>query len=292
MSTMGGAAQACCKFHKTGHCKFGQNCRHFHSFTVCSVANCDKKCPNRHPKPCHNHARFGRCKFGSSCSYLHCDSATANDALADDVNDLKEALKQVMQILKAKEDQIQMLEEKMLTVIANANISSTSDASFPSLEKMRSEVCEDSLQVSLLDVRREEPPPAPSVSTSDRVFNSPDQCQYWLCDFTSPSESVMNRHIVDAHTIDSNFTYPSSNVKTICGYDIGPQDQFPDCDECDEEFSLDHAFAMHLFNSHKVGFDCVHCHKYLPGGDEMYSVHLQLCKAPCDGHPRCPCKYP
>ena len=85
---------------------------------------------------------------------------------------------------------------------------------------MRSEVCEDSLQVSLLDVRREEPPPAPSVSTSDRVFNSPDQCQYWLCDFTSPSESVMNRHIVDAHTIDSNFTYPRSNVKTICGYDM------------------------------------------------------------------------
>ena len=106
-----------------------------------------------------------------------------------------------------------------------------------------------------------------------------------------PSESVMNRHIVDAHTIDSNFTYPSSNVKTICGYDIGPQDQFPDCDECDEEFSLDHAFAMHLFHSHKVGFDGVHRHQYLPGGDEMYSVHLQLCKAPCDGHPRCPCKY-
>ena len=157
---------------------------------------------------------------------------------------------------------------------------------------MRSKVCEDSLQVSLLDEQREEPPPAPSVSTSDRVFNSTDQCQYWLCDFTSPSESAMNRHIVDAHTIDSNFTYPSSNEKTICGYDIGPQDQYPDCDECDEEFSLDHAFAMHLFNSHKVGFDCVHCHKYLPGGDEMYSVHLQLCKAPCDGHPRCPCKYP
>ena len=71
---MGGAAQSCCKFHKSGHCKFGQNCHHFHSFTVCSVANCDKKCSNRHPKPCRNHARFGRCKFGSSCSYLHCDS--------------------------------------------------------------------------------------------------------------------------------------------------------------------------------------------------------------------------
>ena len=64
-----------------------------------------------------------------------------------------------MQILKAKEDQIQMLEDKMLTVIANANISSASDTSFQSPEKMRSKVCEDSLQVSLMDEQREESPP-------------------------------------------------------------------------------------------------------------------------------------
>ena len=101
-----------------------------------------------------------------------------------------------MQILKAKEDQIQMLEDKMLTVIANANISSASDTSFPSPKKMRSEVCEDSLKVSLMNEQREEPPPAPSVSTSARVFNSPDQ--YWLCDFISTSENIMNQHIVDA----------------------------------------------------------------------------------------------
>ena len=291
MSKMGGAAQVSCKFHKTGHCKFGQNCRHFHSQTICSVANCDKKCLDRHPKPCRSYARLSRCKFGSNCSYLHCDSDPANDTLIDDVKELKEALKQVMQNLKAKEDQIQMLEEKMLTVIANANISFASDTSLPSPEKMRSEVCEDSLQVSLMDEEREESSPVPSASPSARRFNSSDQCQYWLCEFKSTSEKVMNQHIVDAHTIDSNFTYPSSNEKTICGYDIGPQDQFPDCEECDEEFYLDQAFAMHLYNSHKVGYDCVHCSKYLPGDDELYSVHLQLCTAPCDGHPRCPCRY-
>ena len=122
MSTMGGAAQISCKFHKTGHCKFGQNCRHFHSNTICSAANCDTKCPDRHPKPCRIYARPGRCKFGSSCSYLHCNSPALNDTLADDVKELNEALKQVMQILKAKEDEIQMLEEKIHTVIANANI--------------------------------------------------------------------------------------------------------------------------------------------------------------------------
>ena len=137
MSTMGGAAQVSCKFHKTGHCKFGQNCRHFHSNTICSVANCDKKCPDRHPKPCRSYARLGKCKFGSICSYLHCDSPAVNDTLADDVKELKEALKQVMQILKAKEDQMQLLEEKIHTVIANANanISFASDTSLPSPEK-------------------------------------------------------------------------------------------------------------------------------------------------------------
>ena len=59
-----------------------------------------------------------------------------------------------------------------------------------------------------------------------------------------------------------------------------------------EEFFLDQAYAIHLYNAHKVGYDCVHCKKYFPGGDEMYSIHLQLCTAPCDGHPRCPCLYP
>ena len=107
MSTMGGAAQISCKFHKTGHCKFGQNCRHFHSNTICSAANCDMKCPDRHPKPCFLYARFGSCKFGSNCSYLHCDSAPVKDA-----RELKRALKQAMEFLQAKEDQIQQKIQK------------------------------------------------------------------------------------------------------------------------------------------------------------------------------------
>ena len=287
MSKMGDAADICCKFHKTGHCKFGQTCRHFHSHTVCSVPNCDKNCQDRHPKPCRYQARFGRCKFGSSCSYLHCDSAAVNDTLANDVEELKKALKQVMQILEAKENQIQKLEDKLLTVTANENISFASDALLPSPETFRSAVIEDSLDISLQDETREEVSPAPS----GWVLDSPDQCQYWLCEFTSTSESVHNQHIIDAHTIDSSFTYPSSSEKTICGYDVGPQDQSPDCDQCREEYFLNHTFAMHLYTSHKIGFDCAHCHKYLPGGDEMYTIHLQLCTAPCDGHPRCPCRY-
>ena len=287
MSKMGDAAQACCKFHKTGHCKFGQSCRHFHSNTICSVTNCDKNCQDRHPKSCRYHVRFGRCKFGSSCSYLHCDSASVNDTLANDVEELKKALAQVMQILEAKENQIQKLEDSLHTVIAKDNMSFASDTSLPSPENARSAVHEDSLNISLQYQKREEAPPAPS----GWVPNTQDQCQYWLCTFKSTSESVLNQHIVDSHTIDSTFTFPSSSEKTICGYDIGPQDQIPDCDRCCEEYFLDHTFAMHLYNSHQIGVECAHCHKYLPGGDEMYGIHLPLCTAPCDGHPRCPCRY-
>ena len=163
MSKMGDAAQACCKFHKTGHCKFGQTCRHFHSHTICSVAYCDKNCQDRHPKPCRYQARFGRCKFGSSCSYLHCDSAPVNDTLANDVEELKKALAQVMQILEAKENQIQKLEDTLRSVIAKDNMSFASDTSPPSPENVRSAVFEDSLNISLQDEKREEAPPAPSA---------------------------------------------------------------------------------------------------------------------------------
>ena len=122
-----------------------------------------------------------------------------------------------MQILEAKENQIQKLEDKVHTVTAKENISFASDALLPSPETFRSAVFEDSLNISLQDETREEVSPAPSGWVPDSV----DQCQYWLCEFTSTSASVLNQHILDAHTIDSTFTFPSSSEKTICGYDVG-----------------------------------------------------------------------
>ena len=45
-----------------------------------------------------------------------------NDTLANDVEELKKALKQVMQILEAKENQMQKLEDKLHNVTAKENI--------------------------------------------------------------------------------------------------------------------------------------------------------------------------
>ena len=46
------------------------------------------------------------------------------------------------------------------------------------------------------------------------------------------------------------------NVKTTCGYEIGPQDQWPDCEECDLEFCLDLAVAMHLTDLNREMLSC------------------------------------
>ena len=270
-----------CKFHKTGHCKFGQTCRRFHSDNLCSLADCDNNCLDRHPKTCLFYVRFGQCKFGDRCSYLH-----PSHGLANDVEKVKHDLQHVLKILKEKEKQIKQLEDKISTLEATVEANHRV-INVPSAEKMRNIANEESLHLSLDDEEREEfsSPPNSPVSNFGR-----SKCDYWLCEYECSSESLLNQHIVEAHSIDSTFTYPNSSEKVICVYDIGPQDLDPDCEQCGEEFFLDHAFAMHLYNSHKVGYDCVHCSKYFPGGDEMYAVHLKLCTAPCDGHRHCPCR--
>ena len=287
-------AQLLCKYHKSRHCKFGQKCRQFHSNIVCSSANCDKSCQHRHPKTCHYHLRFGQCKFGNKCSYLHPDSNQDNSDLAKDVEELKTALKQVLKVLEAKAIEIKKLEDKVNAIEATKDRNMQEElfvynSHLCSMEKERSQRSNDSLHPSLSAEEREEdttPFDSPSLDSDQNVM----QCEYWLCDYASQNESEMKHHIADEHTIDSTFTYPNSSEKVICQYDIGPQDLVPNCEECGEEFLLNHTFAMHLYNAHKVGYSCVHCGRYFPGGDEFYEIHLKMCSAPCDGHRHCPCR--
>ena len=64
-----------------------------------------------------------------------------------------------------------------------------------------------------------------------------------------------------------------------------------ECSECEQIFNVSHNFAMHMYKNHKYDFNCDHCKKNLPGEDFMFEIHLKLCTSPCDGHPRCPCKF-
>ena len=123
------------------------------------------------------------------------------------------------------------------------------------------------------------------------AYSNQLKCEYWLCDFKASSESNLKKHVKVSHTKDMSFNYPNSIEKVICDYDQGPQDLDPECEQCGKEFLLDHNFAMHLYNSHKVGYECAHCGNYFPGGDEMYRIHMKLCTSPCpDGDSHCPCR--
>ena len=120
-----------------------------------------------------------------------------------------------------------------------------------------------------------------SCSLLSVVEESPTMCEWCYCTFKTSSTSDMMKHVIAAHTITTDFVFPESCVKIDC----------PEGEEiCDKEFFLDQTFAMHVYNVHKVGFRCDHCHTFIPGGDELQEIHMKLCAFPCSGDPKCYCK--
>ena len=66
------ATTAVCKFYRSGHCKFGDQCSLSHQMETCLSYPCvDEHCVLRHPPLCKFFARFRRCRFGEGCSYSH-----------------------------------------------------------------------------------------------------------------------------------------------------------------------------------------------------------------------------
>ena len=102
------------------------------------------------------------------------------------------------------------------------------------------------------------------------------KCEYWCCDYTAKTSTVMKRHITRKHKVDESFKYPGSCESH--------------CEECEISFMDNHTYARHFYEVHKEAYNCVHCDKYLPGDDHSASIHLKVCTAPCDDHPMCPCK--
>ena len=99
-----------CKFNQYGHCKFGPNCKHFHTKETCSKPDCNQDlCTARHPRPCVYFSRTNHCKFGDGCSYLHSIPASVEREIVK----IKEDLKLVVTSLNIKEIEIIKLEEKV-----------------------------------------------------------------------------------------------------------------------------------------------------------------------------------
>jgi hypothetical protein len=118
--------QTFCKYHSRGHCKFGENCRHYHTKYTCSNIQCDEpSCTNRHPKPCNYFLRFGVCKFGSKCSYRHNLNTSDDDfkTLQSEMINIKETLTDVLSALKDKENEIKVFEQRIACLEGKSKVS-------------------------------------------------------------------------------------------------------------------------------------------------------------------------
>ena len=98
-----------CWFNDVGYCKFKEECKKEHSFSVCQNKSCDKKCQKRHPKEC---KYKDECKFLQKgiCSFSH----DYNNAENENLESRMKALEESFAISKGEsEAKIKHLEEEM-----------------------------------------------------------------------------------------------------------------------------------------------------------------------------------
>ena len=290
------ASDDLCKHFQTGYCKFGGSCKKRHVSENCLKADCRRKsCLQRHPKQCKYFSQSGFCRFGENCSYKHTTSSNFDDhnlqiqALEVRISDLCKAIK--------------VLEEEMLE-LKNANQCERCDYKANSSTSLKTHMSkkhknlvplapenervappDDTLNLSVPGCEREELFPS-SISPLSVADENPTMCEWCYCTFKTSSNSEMRKHVEAAHTITSDFVYPKSNVKIVCP----SSPTSPESVSCGKEFFMDHTFAMHEYNIHKTGFDCDHCHTFVPGGEWLEDIHMRLCTFPCSGSPKCSCK--
>ena len=251
-----------CKHFQTGHCKFGGRCKKRHVPENCPKADCaDKACQARHPKQCRFFSQSGFCKFGEFCSYKHLTTPSPGHFHIQ-IQALEVKIEELCKAINVLEDEVLELKNVNTCEICDYKASSST-----TLKTHISKKHKDLVQLP----RRE----------SAVMEESLTMCEWCYCKFKTSSNSEMMKHVEAAHSITTDFVFPKSNVRIAC-----PEGE----DFCGKEFFLDQTFALHVYNEHKVGFNCDHCLAFLPGGDEMQEIHYQLCTFPCRGDPKCFCK--
>ena len=279
-----------CKHFQTGHCKFGGSCKKRHVPENCPKGDClGKACLQRHPKQCRFFSQSGFCKFGDHCSYKHTTSPSLGHFHLQ-IQALDGRIKDMCKAIKLLEDEI--LELKNVNNCERCDYKASSSISLkahmskkhkdllqpPRQEEQRASSPDATLNLSVPGDERIEISTSPCSMLSEE---SPTMCEWCYCQFKTSSKSDMIKHVTSAHTITTDFVFPESKVKIVC----------PEGEEfCGKEFFLDQIFALHVYSEHKVGFNCDHCHAFLPGGDEMQEIHMKLCTFPCSGDSKCYCK--
>ena len=101
-------ASVYCRYHLSGHCKYGVHCRHRHMTETCENFPCnDDVCNKRHPKPCKYFVVNNFCKFHESCSYLHKNASNTN------FEELDKEMKVLKGEIESLKNQIVELQQKM-----------------------------------------------------------------------------------------------------------------------------------------------------------------------------------
>ena len=283
-----------CKYFQSGFCKFQEHCRKQHVKELCETDKCTSKvCIKRHPKVCKYFKTQNACKFNELCAYQHTittETSTMEElvnkinTLANTVKVMSEKIYVLENILKNKsnESKESTSSSKLECEQCSYHASSTTvlkrhiTTKHPSIEKP--EVLRELDSHKPLHLNQPTGERGENSDTSQDMEKVEIKCEYKRCDFISNSSSDLENHIKKKHTIDASFKYPISTVEV-------------ECMECDEIFLEDDNFALHAYYKHLYSYDCIHCHKHLPGESLMYEIHLKMCQAPCGGHPLCPCKF-
>ena len=282
-----------CKHFQTGHCKFGGRCKKRHVPENCPKANCvDKACLQRHPKHCRFFSQGRICKFGEFCSYKHATSPS-HGHFHIQIQALEVRIEELCKAIKVLDNEILELKNVNNCEICDYKASSSTTLKthiskkhkdfiqLPRQERERGALPDDdTLNLSVPGGGRHELSTS-SCSLFAVMEESLTMCEWCYCQFKTSSNSEMMKHVKTAHSITTDFVFPQSNVTIVC-----PEGK----DFCGKEFFLDQTFALHVYNEHKVGFNCDHCHAFLPGGDEMQEIHMKLCTFPCSGDSKCFCK--
>ena len=159
--------------------------------------------------------------------------------------------------------------------VLKRHISMKHKENIPTPEKERTKDGESSPQMTIDEMAKAlYCPPQPRLAGIEVVKL---KCEYWTCQYHTENTEDLERHIKVEHVVDDTFKYPESTEED-------------ECPDCDKVFFMDHNFAMPVYEEHLYSFTCSHCHKHLPGENEMSIIHYKMCLAPCDGHPLCLCK--
>ena len=106
-----------CPHYNTGYCKFNDQCRYPHYYTICEKSICkDIECKKRHPKTCRNGEN---CKFNkqNACAYKHDAHNQSQIKDTKNLTDKTESIEKEVKILKAEISHFKgvvRIKEKML----------------------------------------------------------------------------------------------------------------------------------------------------------------------------------